>query len=475
MSEEGICSRCQKESVYFNVETSSYICESCGTVQSESNLKEHLEFNSNGQLEGTNIVYGMESAGGLTSVGHRFDSLNCINYSIQSEQRAVIAKKKALSRVEQYCSALSIPARFSSEIFGYVSQVCDGKFTKEKWTDKVIGCCIYIVARKNNLPLTFLDLSETLGISIYKLGRRYREISKELNVNVSAVDPYELLDIFGNKISLGDTEEKKNEIISNAARIIRVAKIDWINQGRRPGSIAGAAIKLSCDSLNYSITFSTIADGIGSGQISIRERYKEIQQIFIKLSSSLPWNSMINLKNLSKYLPFLLNFIETLQKLCRTCLPPSTSSSDQDEESIFLNNNDEPPSFIKLKKEKERRKEKVKNAKNRIENSFKKNQEMPSEELDFEDLEIEKLLLAGAKESDLEEGYFHVKVKPNQNENVNEEELNEKDLSEKELANFIKTPAEIEMIEKLRKIEDISPIGIKEEENPKKKRKLECE
>ena len=165
--DEGQCSRCRKDAVYFNVETSSYICESCGTVQSESNLKEHLEFNSNGQLEGTNLVYGMESTGGLTSVGHRFDSLNCINYSIQSEQRGIIAKKKALTRVEQYCSALSIPSRFTSEIFGYVTQVCEGKFTKEKWTDKVIGCCIYIVARKNNLPLTFLDLSVRVQFSVW--------------------------------------------------------------------------------------------------------------------------------------------------------------------------------------------------------------------------------------------------------------------------------------------------------------------
>jgi hypothetical protein len=286
-----------------------------------------------------------------------------------------------------------------------------------------------------------------------------------LKVNVSSVDPYELLEIFGNKISIGENEERKNEIISNAARIIRVAKIDWIVQGRRPGAITGAAIKLSCDSLNYPISFISISDAIGSGQISIRERYKEIQDIFIKLSSPLPWKSMINTKNLSKYLPFLLNFIEALQKLCKTCLPTL-----KDDSIMQVNEMKEPPSFLKSKKEKEKRKEKIKKAKERIENSFNKSKEMSNEELDVEDLEIEKFLLGGASEQDLEDGYFYLKAKSNQNEQeTSNEELNEKDLPENELSNFIKSPAEIKFLETLEKIEDLEAFG---DENPKKKRKL---
>lgn len=76
-----------------------------------------------------------------------------------NEQRQVLARKKSMNRIEQVCASLKIPTRYAQEVFPYVYKVAEGKFTKEKWLDGVIACCVYIVARKNELPVTFLDLA----------------------------------------------------------------------------------------------------------------------------------------------------------------------------------------------------------------------------------------------------------------------------------------------------------------------------
>lgn len=298
-----------------------------------------------------------------------------------------------------------------------------------------------------------------MGISLYKLGKRHRQVSDQLQIKVTSPDPFELLEIYAIKLQkkLGN-KETKAEILRNAARIIRIAKVDWLNQGRRPSPIAGAALKFGSELVKgVFLDFQMIAEVTGSGALSIRERYKEIQQIFYKVLQTLPWGKNTNIKDLSHHIPFLLGYIETLNNI-------GHEKIDLNEEEIKLNTiiKIEPPSFVKSQKGKERRKEKIQKAKERIQKVFKDYQDSSIEGLDQEDLEIEKLLLSGAKEEDLLEGNYFIQ-KQNKTFDVNSEELTENDIPDNQITDFIKSKEEIIFYEQHNELND--------EEPPQKKKK----
>jgi len=75
------------------------------------------------------------------------------------------------------------------------------------------------------------------------------------------------------------------------------------------------------------------------------------------------------------------------------------------------------------------------------------NRNINGEELDAEDYEIEKCLLAGAKEEDLEAGYFHLskKIKPGLPDNMD----TLSDISDSEVTGLLRTKKEVEFLSAL--------------------------
>jgi hypothetical protein len=381
------------------------------------------------------------------------------------------------------------------------------------------------------------------------LGRAYKEVSSELNIRVEAVDPVMLLERMAQQMikQLGG-EQKMKEVCTAAARLVRVAHLEWLDTGRKPAAVAGAALKIAAESYNINLSFSELAMVSGCGQVSLRERMKEFKAMLINLASPLPWAKTITDKTLPTYLPFLLTFVESLRALHRECLPPleqkiqnGQPSEKQEEKKALseINTTQEapksqqpatqpnesqktvisetqktetnltqtipkrgtkskikskkrkkeekkeekkkkkpsvligvtsslPPAFLKSQKELERRREKIMRAKERIKQviSQQPTPKQSTEQLDNEDLEIEKLLMEGVSEQDLERGYYH---KPVNIQGGQGEELSEKDLPDAELSTFIKSDAEIELLKSLGLTGSISN---NEEEQPKKKKKI---
>ena len=176
---------------------------------------------------------------------------------------------------------------FEAQVFNMFSRlshrgVRSGSSSRK--VDCLIGACICIVARKENLPLTILDVSEVIDTTIWKLGRTFMKITRDLGETIPSPDP--VLLVFRCTSRLSDLlGEQMNLVSVDASRLVRVIKKSSLDIGRRPFPIAAAAIKYSCEANGLSVDFRDLSFATKSGKYSIEKRYKELQRILLNLGS----------------------------------------------------------------------------------------------------------------------------------------------------------------------------------------------
>jgi len=220
-----------------------------------------------------------------------------------------------------------------------------------------------------------------------------------------------------------------------------------------------------------------------TANLRLRELRKALTQIAVE---ELPWGSNINEKNVAHQVPFILKQLEFKSRR-------ENKEQNTDKDMMFKDNKEinllgTPPSFFKNEQRRERRRRKLKKAKQRIQglvscdptaaktlahigkptisiedisstkniesNQFDKNKQL-DEDTDEEDLIIEKLLLQNVEEDLIIEGHYEslqkeFEVIPQDiKRKGNQIEADEKDISDEEILEFIRTPAEVKILEEL--------------------------
>jgi len=211
------------------------------------------------------------------------------------------------------------------------------RYTREKWIDGVIAGALYIICRREKLPITLLDLSELLGYSIFELGKRYKEVCSALQIKVDKLDLEVLCDRMANEFNDCFEDDNgninktiKTDVILRMRRIVRVAIKECLDTGRRPIGLVGAALKLAMESCDINLSFDDVAQAMNTGKSSLRERYNELRQLMLSLSKELPWAHEITNKSLLRHLPFILDFAEQLRDIHRTKIEDTNTNDITD-------------------------------------------------------------------------------------------------------------------------------------------------
>lgn len=131
----------------------------------------------------------------------------------------------------------------------------DRNFTRGRRTSHVAAACLYINCRSNKKPYLLIDFSDHLNISVYVLGAVFLQLCETLRladhpIIQKLVDPSLFIHRFTDRL-LG----RSNEAVARTAlRIVASMKRDWIQTGRKPSGLCGAALYISLLShgLNYS-------------------------------------------------------------------------------------------------------------------------------------------------------------------------------------------------------------------------------
>ncbi|KAG1331298.1 transcription factor IIIB 60 kDa subunit [Cocos nucifera] len=131
----------------------------------------------------------------------------------------------------------------------------DKNFTRGRRTSHVAAACLYIACRQTKKAYLLIDFSDYLQINVYVLGAVFLQLCKTLSlvehpIVQKLIDPSLFIHRFTERL-LG---RKNNAVSETALRIVASMKRDWMQTGRKPSGLCGAALYISALSqgLNYS-------------------------------------------------------------------------------------------------------------------------------------------------------------------------------------------------------------------------------
>ena len=147
-------------------------------------------------------------------------------------------------------------------------------FVQGRLTTNVAASCLYIVCRREKSPHMLLDFSEALQENVFKLGRTFVPLCKELGLSLPTVDPSLYIHRFASRLSLG---EGAQEVAMTALRIVARMCRDWIVAGRKPSGACGAALLIAVRVHGFRRTRGQVLQALRIVDTTLRNRLAEFE------------------------------------------------------------------------------------------------------------------------------------------------------------------------------------------------------
>ncbi|CAL9236991.1 unnamed protein product [Arabidopsis halleri] len=227
------CNHCGKNVPGIRPYDGALSCDLCGRILENFNFSTEVTFvkNAAGQSQASgNIVKSVQS--GMSS---------------SRERRNRIAKDELMNLRD----ALGIGDQrddvivMASNFFG---MALDHNFTKGRRRELVLSSCLYLTCRQFNLAVLLIHFSSYLRVSVYELGSVYLQFCDMLYITENhnyekLVDPSIFIPGFTNMLLKGAHSKKVvGTVVDTAKDIIASMKRDWMQTGRKPSGICGAAL-----------------------------------------------------------------------------------------------------------------------------------------------------------------------------------------------------------------------------------------
>lgn len=117
-----------------------------------------------------------------------------------------------------------------------------------------------------------IDFSDVLQTNVYVLGHTYLRFCKRLNLQLPIIDPCLYIPRFCGKLEF---EEKTQTVANTALRLVQRMRRDWIQTGRRPSGICGAALLISARLHGFKRTQKEIIQVVRICDVTLRKRLQE--------------------------------------------------------------------------------------------------------------------------------------------------------------------------------------------------------
>lgn len=133
----------------------------------------------------------------------------------------------------------------------------------------MIAAVVYIAARENDTPRSLDEISSVSRSASRDIGKAYRFIARNTDIQVVPPDPEEYLDWFAEKLGL--TEDIKER----AGSLIDRGREENIFSGKSPTGLAASAIYLSAYMEGERRSMNEVSDLLDVTTVTIRERSKD--------------------------------------------------------------------------------------------------------------------------------------------------------------------------------------------------------
>ncbi len=180
----------------------------------------------------------------------------------------------ALGQLKRMISSLRLPKSVQEETALLYRKILDKGLVKGRVIEEVLVATLYIVCRKRGIPRTLKELSEYAGsgASEKAIGRTYRMLKEEMDIEVPLPDPVNFVPKYGAKLDLS------GKIQERAKKILEEAKKQKLISGKGPTGAAAAALYLSAKMEGEKKTQKEVSEAANVTEVTIRNRYRELKE-----------------------------------------------------------------------------------------------------------------------------------------------------------------------------------------------------
>ncbi len=176
----------------------------------------------------------------------------------------------ALHELNNLATKLGLPQHVKETAALIYREAATKNLIRGRSIGSIVAAAIYTACRMEKMPRTLDEIANISGIPKKKIGRSYRQLRKDLQLNLSPPDPFQYIHQFVEKLKLDKRVEMKSH------EIVRLALESGEIGGKGPTGIAAAAVYIAALLNGQPKTQKEIAKVAGVTEVTIRNRYKEI-------------------------------------------------------------------------------------------------------------------------------------------------------------------------------------------------------
>ncbi|MBN2477705.1 transcription initiation factor IIB [Candidatus Micrarchaeota archaeon] len=191
-----------------------------------------------------------------------------VSISTSLERNLVIA----LAELDRIASSLGLPENIKESAALLYRKAVKEELIRGRLIESVVAAVIYAICRMRGIPRTLDEISKASGIEKKEIGRAYRFLKAELDIDVPLTDPSQYVPKFAAQLRLS------GEVQQTAIKLIKKSLKKGLISGRGPTGVAAAALYIAAAIHKEKRTQKEVADVAGVTEVTIRNRYRELKK-----------------------------------------------------------------------------------------------------------------------------------------------------------------------------------------------------
>lgn len=181
--------------------------------------------------------------------------------------------KHALGEIDRMASALGLPESVRETGGVVYRRALDENLLPGRSIEGMATASVYAALRLDGLPRTIEQVANVSRIPEIEFTRAYRYLARELGLKIPPTNPMNFVGKLCLDIGCDDeTAQRSREALQMAIEVN-------VHSGKHPAGLAASAIYVAGQLKGEKITQSTLSEAANVGEITIRNRYREVFEV----------------------------------------------------------------------------------------------------------------------------------------------------------------------------------------------------